>query len=160
VFLDSHGGGRSNELTRSCQRRAGDGSVLARGGVVAAFIAGRKTVGVLPCAPRQPAVVWPAAWPEYGGKGRRCAAAVGQWQRLGGAAWPARTHHVAQPRTHRCHTQGPRSTTHGPLGAGRPRHVCTAGTAARRRGQARAARLRRACGALWLWHNFKVALFE
>jgi hypothetical protein len=85
--------------------------VLARGEVAGAFIAERKEVGVLVRQGNQ-AVVRAAAWPEYGGKGRRRAAAVGQWRRLGGAAWPARTHHVARPRTHGCHAldQGSRRT--------------------------------------------------
>jgi hypothetical protein len=47
-------GRRRNELTRSYQWRAGNSSGLARGEVATTFIAGRKAVGVLPCAPRQP----------------------------------------------------------------------------------------------------------
>jgi hypothetical protein len=54
--------------------------VLARGEVAAAFITRRKVVGgcFLVLQGNQ-AVVWAAAWLEYGGKGRRRAAAISQW---------------------------------------------------------------------------------
>jgi hypothetical protein len=98
---------------------AGDsGSVLARGEEAAAFIAGRKAVGgaslcakatKLRCGPRHG-----RSTAEGGGDVRRPS---GQWRRLGGAAWPARTHHVARPSTHKRHAQGPRSAAHRPLGS-------------------------------------------
>jgi hypothetical protein len=64
-----------------------------------------------------------AVWPGYGGDVQRPA---GQWWRSGGAAWLARTHHVARRRTHRHRAQGPRSAAHEPLDAGRPRRACRA----------------------------------
>jgi hypothetical protein len=43
--------------------------------------------------------------PQHGRSTARCerrrATAVGQWRRAGGAAWPARKHHVAQLGTHK-----------------------------------------------------------
>jgi hypothetical protein len=122
------GGGRSNELTRSCQWRAGDGSVLVRGEEAAAFIVGRKAVGVLPCAPRQPSC------------GVGCGMAGVRWKGGGdrgpmaalGRRGVASTHAPrGSAKDHRRHAQGPRSKARGPLGAGRPRRACTAGTAAR-----------------------------
>jgi hypothetical protein len=78
------------------------------------------------------------------GRDRRRRAAAGRpMVGSGGAAWPVRTHHVAQRRTHRHRAQGPRSTAHGPLDAKLPRRACTASYGGGRRDRAR----RRARGA-------------
>jgi hypothetical protein len=151
------GGGRSNELTRSCQWRTGDGSVLVRGEEAAAFIVGRKAVGVLPCAPRQPSCgvgcgMAGVRW--KGGGDRGPMAALG---RRGVASTHAPRGSAKDPQTSRTGTkeQGARTTGR------RPASACVYGRhggTPTRPGASSAGTLR-ARGALAL-AQFKVALFD
>jgi hypothetical protein len=112
------------------------------------------------CAPRKPSC---GAGRGMAGVRRKGAATCGGRRPMAALGWRgvASTHAPrGSAKDPRMSCTGPRITAHGPLGAGRPRCACTAGTAARRHGRARAARRRHARGALWLWHNFKVALFD
>jgi hypothetical protein len=108
VRSDRHGREQSNELTEGMPMAGGGGSMLARGEEVTAFIAGREAVGRylrIKAARGGGVVVWDAAWPGYGVRGGNVRVAIGQWQCMGGAAWPVCKQHVAPSR-------GPTRVTH------------------------------------------------